>query len=304
MFQVGSRRKKSNPKIVVIIGPTASGKSDLAVSLAKKFDGEIISADSRQVYRGMNIGTGKIKEEETGRISHYLLDVADPQEKFSVAKYKNLAEKKIEEIINKKKLPIICGGTAFYVKAVADGIVVPEVAPDWKLRKKLENLETEELFDRLKKIDKERAKKIDEKNRRRLIRAIEIVDKTKKPVQKTKLEQKYEPLFVGIYVEREILYEKIEKRLDQRIEEGMIEEVKSLNKGGVSWERLESFGLEYRWIARYLQDKVDYNEMRDNLLTDIKKFSKRQMTWWKNDKRINWIKNYKEAEKLIKNTLF
>ncbi len=301
---MGTGRKKDNPKIIVIVGPTASGKSDLAVSLAKKFDGEIISADSRQVYKGMDIGTGKIKEEEMKGVPHYLLDVADPKEKFSVAKYKLLAEEKVEEIINKKKLPIICGGTAFYVSAIADGIIIPEVPPDWKLRKKLEELKTEELFNKLKKIDIGRAKKIDEKNRRRLIRAIEIVDKTKKPVQKTRIEQKYNPLFIGIQIEKEKLHERIKRRLDQRLEEGMIDEVMTLNKSGVSWKILEDFGLEYRWIARYLQNKIDYNEMYESLLTDIKKFSKRQMTWWKNDKRISWIKKYKEAEKLIKNNAF
>ncbi|MDP2967519.1 MAG: tRNA (adenosine(37)-N6)-dimethylallyltransferase MiaA, partial [bacterium] len=169
-------------KLIVILGPTASGKSELAVRLAKKFNGEVISADSRQVYKGMDIGTGKITKKEMQNIPHHLLNVTSPKRRFTVAQYRKLALKAIDKIFKKGKIPILCGGTGFYIQAVVDGIVIPEVKPDWRLRSNLEQLSTEELFNRLKKLDPKRAKTIDKKNRRRLIRALEIVIKTKKPV--------------------------------------------------------------------------------------------------------------------------
>ena len=164
-------------KLLIILGPTASGKSDLAVQLAKKYNGEIISADSRQVYKGLNIGTGKITKKEMSGIKHHLLDVTDPKKVFTVSQFKTLVEIAIADISSRGKLPIICGGTGFYIQAVVDNIILPEVPPNKKLREKLNKKTTTELFEILKKLDNERAKNIDAKNPRRLIRAIEIAEK-------------------------------------------------------------------------------------------------------------------------------
>ncbi len=296
-------KRNNNPKIVVILGPTSSGKSDLAVYLAKKFNGEVVSADSRQVYKGMNIGTGKITKKEMQRVPHHLLDVANPKRRFSVSQYKIFAEKAIEKIIKKKKLPLVCGGTAFYINSLVDGIVIPEVFPDWQLRKKMERKSAEELYQKLLKLDPSRAKNIDKNNKRRLIRALEIIEKTKKKIPKTKIKKIYSPLFLGMKIAQEDLNKKIDERLKKRLEQKMVNEVKKLKKSGVSFKRLEEFGLEYKWIALYLQEKVTYEKAVESLSTDIKKFSKRQMVWWKHDKRINWTEKYGEAERVIKDFL-
>jgi len=291
-------------KLIVVSGTTASGKSELAVKLAKKFNGEIISADSRQVYKGMNIGTGKITKKEMQGIPHYLLDVASPKRRFTVAQYRNLALKAINKIFRKDKIPILCGGTGFYIRAVVDGIVIPEVKPDWRLRSNLNKLSAAELYQKLKKLDPKRAKTIERKNKRRLIRAIEIVIKTKKPVPALKKNPlPYPVLMIGIKKEKKELSSLIRKRLLRRLKRGMIAEVKKLKKSGLSWKRLEEFGLEYRLVARFLQKKLNYQEMLKKLQKDIEHFAKRQMTWFKKEKRIQWIKNQKETEKLIEKFL-
>jgi tRNA dimethylallyltransferase len=288
-------------KIIIILGPTASGKSNLAVRLAKEINGEIISADSRQVYRGMDIGTGKITKEEMRGIPHHLLDVASPRKRFTVSQYKKLALEAIKKILKKNKIPIICGGTGFYIQAVVDGIVIPKVKPDWKLRKKLEKKTTQELYKILKKIDPKRAKNIDERNPRRLIRAIEIVKKTKKPVPPLAADPlPYPVLIIGIKKSQKELKKLIKKRLLKRLKAGLAEEVKKLKKSGLSWKKLEEFGLEYRQLAKCLQGLTLPEEMTALLQKDIEHFAKRQMTWFKKDKRIKWIKNYKKAEFLAK----
>lgn len=292
-------------KLIVILGPTASGKSDLAVRLAKKFNAEIISADSRQVYKGMDIGTGKISKKEMNGIPHHLLDAASPKRKFTVTQYRRLALLAINKILAKGKKAILCGGSPFYIRAVIDGITIPEIKPDWKLRKKLEKKSPAELFKILKKLDPRRAKAIDKFNPRRLIRAIEIVLKTKKPVPKFKENPlPYPVLILGIKKEKKELSSLIKKRLLKRLKGNkMANEVKKLRKSGLSWKRLEGFGLEYKWISKYLQNEISRQEMIYHLQKDIEHFAKRQMTWWKNDKRIKWIINKKEAERLVKKFL-
>ncbi len=326
-------------KIIVILGPTSSGKTDLSIKLAKKLDGEIISADSRQVYKGMNIGTGKVTKKEMAGIPHYLLDVANPKTRFSVAQYQKLALRAIKNIQNlpaqagknspptnfesqnkfgsKKisnsklvggKIPFLVGGTGFYIQSVADGIVIPEVKPDWRLRKKLEKLTTEQMFKKLKELDPKRAKSIDKHNPRRLIRALEIVLKSKRPVGSLSHSERFKTLFLGIKKDQKELNGLIKKRLLKRLDEGMINEVKRLHKSGISFKRLEEFGLEYRYVAQYLQGKLNYNEMVTKLEKEIEHYAKRQMTWFKRDKRIHWInphtkKKLNEVVKLCKNFL-
>ncbi len=303
-------------KLIVILGPTASGKSELAIKLAlrlgsgqtkKEFKingAEVISADSRQVYKGMDIGSGKISKKEMQGIPHYLLDVASPKRRFTVSQYQKLAKKAINKVLKKRKIPILCGGSGFYIQAVIDGIVIPKVKPDWLLRLNLNKLKTEKLFEKLKKLDKKRAENIDKNNRRRLIRALEIAIKTKKPIPTLKKNPlAYPVLIIGIKKEKEELKKLIRKRLLKRLKQGMIEEVKKLHKSGVSWKRLEEFGLEYRFVSQYLQNKINYEEMVKIIQKEIEHFVKRQMTWFKKDKRINWIKSQNKAEKLVKEFL-
>jgi tRNA dimethylallyltransferase len=295
--------KTKNYKLITILGPTASGKSELAVKLAKKLNGEIISADSRQVYKGIDIGTAKPTKKEMEGVPHYLLDVASPKRRFTVSQYRKLAIGAINKIFKKGKVPILCGGTGFYIQAVVDGIVIPEVKPDWKLRKKLEKKSPEELFEILKKLDLERAKTIEKENKRRLIRAIEICKKIGKvpPL-------KFEPLpypvsMLGIKRKKKELEERIRKRFFEWLKKGLILEVIKLRKMGISFKRIEEFGMHYREIARYLQNKIDEKEMLEKSIKEIQNYAKCQMTWFKKDSRIRWIRDYQEAEKLVKEFL-
>lgn len=289
--------KKNKPKIIVICGPTASGKSDLAVWLAKKIKGEVISADSRQVYKGLDIGSGKITKKEMKGITHYLLDVENPKKIFSVSDYKILAEKAINEIIMKEKVPIICGGTGFYIDAVVKNLVLPEVPPNLKLRNSLSKKTTESLYKILCKLDSERARSMDRNNKVRIVRAIEIAKALGK-VPKIQSSEIYRHLSIGINWPNEILQKRIRERLLKRIEVGMIEEVKNLHKNGLSWKRMHELGLEYRYISLYLQNKLSKEEIIEKLNTEICHYAKRQMTWFKRDKKIRWF-GVKERGKIL-----
>ena len=289
-------------KLVVILGPTASGKTDLSIKLAKKFNGEVVSADSRQVYKGMDVGSGKITKKEMAGIPHYLLDVASPKKRFSVAQYQKLALRTIKNIRKRNKIPFLVGGTGFYIQSIVDGIIIPEVKPDWKLRKKLEKLTTEQLFEKLKKIDPRRAALIDGHNPRRLVRALEIVLKTGTTVPAPSRAEglNLDILQIGIIKSSDELKKSINKRLINRLEKSaMINEVKKLRKT-LSWKRLEELGLEYRFVAQYIQNKISHEEMTYKIQMESEHYAKRQMTWFKRDKRIKWVKNYREAEKLTK----
>jgi tRNA dimethylallyltransferase len=291
-------------KLIAIVGPTASGKSDLAVQLAQKFDGEIISADSRQVYKGLDIGSAKITREEMRGIPHYLLDIASPKRSFTVAQYQKLALKAIRKIQKKGKLPILVGGSSFYIYSVIDGIVIPEVKPDFKLRKKLEKLSTQKLYEKLKALDHARSIAIDPQNRRRLIRALEIVIKTGKPVPKfEKKPPPYPVLMIGIERTSEELRKRIKKRLLYRIDRGLVNEVRQLRKSGLSWKRLENFGLEYRYVAQYLEKKLTKQEMIARIQRETEAFARRQIAWFKKDPRIHWIFTYSQAQNLVKSYL-
>ena len=291
-------------KLIVIVGPTSSGKTDLSIKLAKKFNSEIISADSRQVYKGMNIGTGKVTKKEMQGIPHYLLDVVKPKTRFDIIKYRKLALKAIEKIQKKNKLPILVGGTGFYIQAVIDGIIIPPVKPDWKLRSQLEKQGAKLLFKRLRKLDPKRAKTIEKDNKRRLIRALEIIIKTKKPIPPlVKKPSGFNVLMIGIKKPDKELKKAINQRLLKRLKIGLIAEVKKLHKQGVSWKRLEEFGLEYRYLALYLQNKLSKQEMIEKLQKEIEHYAKRQMTWFKRNPRIKWIKTYDKAKILAKDFL-
>ncbi len=290
-----------NMKIIVILGQTSTGKSDFAVEIAKFINGEIISADSRQVYKNMDLGSGKITKKEMRGIPHHLLDVVSPSKIFSVSDFQKLATQKIDEIFSRERAPIICGGTGFYIDSIINGTTFPKVPPNKKLRKILDKKSAEQLFEMLKKLDKERALNIDKNNKVRLIRAIEIVQALGKvpPVKDGSLKILPEPSFlkIGLTLPPEILKERIKNRLLARLKKGMINEIDNLHKNGLSWKRMEALGLEYRYGALYIQKKISKDEMIQKINTESWHYAKRQKTWWKRDQNIIWIDPNKEEDK-------
>jgi tRNA dimethylallyltransferase len=301
--------KTEKPKIIVVLGTTASGKTALGVKLAAKYNGEIISADSRQVFKGMDIGTGKdLIEYKVGRkkIPYHLIDVVSPNTEFNLAKYQKLANLAIKDILSRGKLPIIVGGTGLYLQAIIDGYQLTKGVPDPKRRAELDAMTALELFKIVEKMNAEFAHHLnnsDKNNPRRLIRYIEIMEQGEntKPVKK---QDKYNFLLLGLSWPDDVLRERIMARLKSRLEkENMVGEIENLQADGVSWQRLNSFGLEYRFIAYYLQGKMEYQEMIEKLGIAIYRFAKRQKTWFKRwekqGRKIEWIKDLKAAEKLI-----
>jgi tRNA dimethylallyltransferase len=281
---------KTLPKIVVILGPTATGKSDYAVKLARTWNGEIISADSRQVYCGLDIGAGKITKREMKGVPHHLLDVADPKGiRYTVEDFKHDGKKAIDDILKRGKLPIICGGTGFYIDTLIFNETYPNVQPNQKLRAQLAKKSADVLMREITKLDPRRAKTLDPLNKVRIIRAIEVA-RALGSVPKVKRTEQYETLFIGLTSTTEKLRERIHKRLLKRMKgDKMIREVKNLHKKGVSWERMHAFGLEYRYVALYLQKKLSREDMLTQLENQIVDFSKRQMTWFKRNKSIHWF---------------
>jgi len=314
--------KSSNKnKVIVILGPTSSGKTSLAVKLAYKYKGEIVSADSRQVYRGMDVGTGKDLSEfsfktdngEKIDIPYHLIDVCDPMEKFDIVRWNREAKITIDEILKKRKTPIVVGGTGLYIQSLVDNYDFSKVRENKKGREVLEKKSKEELLSILKDLKKEFVEELDSNdfgNKRRLIRYVEILkeDKNFSINKSVKQDFKYDFLLLGLFTSREDVNRKIEKRLLDRIEqEGMINEVKSLHKSGVSWKRFEELGLEYKHISRYLNGKMEYEEMLEKLNIAIRQFAKRQMTWFRRWERqgvkIEWVQNEEDAGKIIENFL-
>jgi tRNA dimethylallyltransferase len=291
-------------KVLVIVGPTASGKSDLAVRLAKKFNAEVISADSRQVYKGLDIGTGKITKEEMLGIPHHLLSVADPKKQFSGSDYRKLGEKAVKDILKKEKLPIVVGGTGFYIDILSCAINFPEVPPNQELRNKLSEKDTETLLKMLAKKDPVRAQELDPHNKLRIIRALEIVE-VLGTVPKIKSENvPYQFIYVGLKPDQEKLEKRICERLLERLP-GMIKEAKKLHSSGLSYDRMHELGLEYRYLSEYLKGNLNKEEMIEKLNIEIRKYSKRQMTWFKRNKKIKWFEpqEYKEVEKYLNKLL-
>ena len=294
-------------RILVVAGPTASGKSDLAITLARRFDGEIISADSRQVYRGLDVATGKVTKAERRLVRHWLLDVASPARQYSVARFVRDARTAIRDITRRGKLPIICGGTGFWIDALVYGRNIPDVKPDAKLRGKLNKLSVGHLYARLKKLDPDRAATIDHHNKVRLVRALEIVLTTGKPVPKNSMiyhtVPEYEVLYLGVGLPWKKLTGRIERRVDSRLRGGMVAEAKRLYGNGLSFRRMASLGLEYRWLARFLKGDITRRELRDGILKDDLAYAKRQTTWWRRNPHIRWVRTKSDALSLTKSFL-
>jgi tRNA dimethylallyltransferase len=264
-------------KVIVILGQTASGKSDLAVMAARKFGGEVISADSRQIYKGLNIGTNKITRKEMRGVSHHLLDIASPKRRFSVSRFKNLAEKEMKNIVARGKIPIICGGTGFYIDAIVRGLVLPEVPPDRALRKVMERKDAEDLFKILKKLDARRAANIDRHNRARLIRAIEIAQAFGKVPKLKETPPPFEFIKLGLRLPDADLKLKLRKRTQRMFRQGLLLEIKKLKKAGIGEKRLHELGFEY------------FHPEPEKVTQDNFKYAKRQITWFKRDKDIKWF---------------
>lgn len=285
-------------KLIVILGPTASGKSEQALKLAKKFNGEIISADSRQIYKEMNIGTAKpenlkIKNRTyaSGGIPHHLVNIVKPSQKFSVAEYKELAIKIIRDITRRGKIPILAGGTGLYISSVVDNIEIPKVKPNLKLRKKLENKSLVVLLKQLKKLDIVTFNNIDKKNKRRIIRALEVTISTGKPFSAQR--EKGSPLFnclrIGLDMPREKLYKKIDDRIEKMFKAGLINETKSLAKK-YSWKLPAMSGIGYKEIGMYLKSEITLEKTKELIKFATHSYARRQMTWFKKDKKIKWVK--------------
>jgi len=292
-------------KLIVILGPTASGKSELALKLAKELNAEIVSADSRQIYKGMDIGTAKPVKKERKIIKHYLIDIKKPNQLYTVWEYKRNAIGTINQIIKRDKVPFLVGGTGLYIKAIVDNLEIPKVKPDWKLRKSLElKIKTQglkSLYDELIKIDPEAAYIVDSQNPRRIIRALEVAIKSKKPFsqQRKKGKSLFDVLEIGLNVSEGKLKEKIEKRVDKMVKMGLVKEVENLIE--IYDKNLFTFDtIGYREIIDYLTKKISLAKAIEKIKKNTWHFAKRQMTWFKKDERIIWVKNQKEAEKLVK----
>jgi len=269
----------TSQKIIVVVGPTASGKSDFAVALAKKENGEIISSDSRQVYRGLDIGTGKITEEEMAGVPHHMIDIIDIHQSFSVADYEAIATPIIIDILKRGKTPIICGGTGQYIDALIYKNTFAKVPPNEVLRRELETKTNEELFLKLQEQDQARAEKIDKHNKVRLVRALEIIEQEGKVPVLQDAQFRYPTEIYLLSPSKEVLRTRIETRLRKRLDLGMLEEGRRLLTENFSTKKLASLGLEYIWMNHYLQGTYSYEEMESKLLTSIWHYAKRQMTW-------------------------
>lgn len=322
----------SDKPLIVILGPTASGKSETALKLAKKLNGEIVSADSRQIYRGMNVGTAKMtRDKKSIRLSgglaalasklaeearnkklrpviingipHYLIDIINPDEDFSVAEYKKFAIEIIRDIQRRGKIPILVGGTGLYISAVVDNIEIPKVKPNPALRKKLEKMPLGKLLEKLEKLDPKTIKIIDKKNKRRIIRALEVTISTGKPFsgQRKKGKPLFDILEIGIEAPRKTLYKKIDQRVNKMIRQGLIEETRKLAKK-YSWKLPSMSGIGYKQIGMYLCGEITLKKAKELIKFATHAYVRRQMTWFRKDKRIKWVKPDSESNlnKIVK----
>lgn len=284
-------------QVIVIAGPTASGKTKLAIELAKKINGEIISCDSMQIYKEMNIGTAKPTEQEQKEVKHYMIDIISPNERFSVSDYKKMAENQIEKILKNGKVPILVGGTGLYVNSLIYGIEFLEIEFDERYRqqleKRVENEGLEKLYEEAKKIDEDAMKSISPNDKKRILRVLEIfhqtgMTKTKQDELSRKNGPKYDYKVFAINLERETLYDRINKRVDQMIENGLIEEVKSI------YEKYNSFptamqGIGYKEVVEYIKEDITKEEMIEKIKQESRRYAKRQLTWFRKNKEIIWL---------------
>ncbi|MEG2718959.1 MAG: tRNA (adenosine(37)-N6)-dimethylallyltransferase MiaA [Clostridia bacterium] len=274
------------PKLVVIAGTNASGKSALGIELAKHYGGEIVSADSRQVFRGLNLGSGKVMPEEMKGVPHHLIDVCDAGDYYSMADFQHMAYAAIDDILSRGKIPFLVGGTGLYIACVADGYVLSGIMPDLAYRAELEKSSTEQLYEML--IEQRPETDVEPKNRNRVMRALEKLHDGDKATPSQV--PRYNTLRLGVTHEREVLRQRIDERLERRLQAGMIDEVRGLLDAHVSDVFLQKLGLEYRLITQYLLGEIESEEEMTQLLSNaIKQFAKRQMTWFRRDKAIQWL---------------
>lgn len=287
----------NKPKVIVICGSTASGKTALSIQLAQKINGEIISSDSMQIYKNMNIGTAKPDKQEMQGIKHYLLDFVEPNQRYSVADYKKDAENAIEDILQKGKVPIIVGGTGLYVDSLIYGIEYPNIEFDENYRKKLEKRAEKEglekLYEEARKIDPQAMEKISRNDQKRILRVLEIYNatgktKTEQEIESRKNEVKYDYRVFAINMDREKLYDRINKRVDIMIQKGLIEEVENLLKKYNEFPTAMQ-GLGYKEVVEYIQGKVLKEDMIENIKRESRRYAKRQITWFKKNKQTIWI---------------
>jgi tRNA dimethylallyltransferase len=287
------------PRLLVILGPTASGKSALGIALARRYQGEIVSADSRQIYRGLDIGTAKVTPEERALVPHHLLDVVEPDENYTVAQFQQDAIAAIDAILRREHLPLLAGGSPHYIQSVVENLAIPRISPQPELRAQLEARPLHELVAQLEKLDPQSAASIDRNNPRRIIRALEVCLVSGQPfsAQRGVREPRYTPLFMGIDWPREELYRRIDQRIDERMQQGLVQEVQALLDGGLSPDRLESFGLEYRFVSRWLRAELSSeSEMVQKLKYASHDFTRRQLSWFRKMPEIVWLKGGPELE--------
>lgn len=309
-------KKSKLPKIIAVLGPTASGKTALGIELAKKFQGEIISADSRQIYKYMDIGTakesGEMKKDENGRpyllvqgVRHYGIDLVDPGQTYTVAEFKQYAIELIGEILKRRHLPLLVGGTGFYVRAIVENLDIPKVAPNKKLRKSFEEKSLEDLVKLLKDVDPQSAKKVDLKNKRRVLRALEVAILTGQSFtqQQKKGPKLFDALEIGLEIDRAKLYERIDKRVEQQFKDGLVEETQKLVNRKYKWELPSLSGIGYKEAGQYLRGEISLDRAKELIKFRTHDYARRQLTWFNKDKKIKWIKTSKEAEKLVKKFL-
>ncbi|KPJ85528.1 hypothetical protein AMJ57_02710 [Parcubacteria bacterium SG8_24] len=308
------KRRLQRPKLVVITGPTAAGKTSLSLRIAKRFGGEVVSADSRQLYRGTEIGSDIIPGKWVGRgrarhyvaegISHHLTAFLEPDEPITLAEYREMALRKIDEIIGRGRLPIVVGGTGLYIRAIVDNLRIPEVPPDRAMRRKLGRKTTPQLFARLKRRDPAYAARISPNNRRYLIRALEVIEATGKPFSKLqgKGRAHYDVLQLGVTRPREELYGRIESRVDEQIEEGLVKEARRLSKR-FGWDIPPMTALGHRQLKGYLEGQITLEEAIRLIKRDTRRYAKRQLTWFRRDRRIRWVSGVQEAESLVRRFL-
>lgn len=289
----------SLPKLVVILGPTASGKSALGIALALRWQGEIVSADSRQVYQGLDIGTAKVTLAERHLVPHHLLDVAEPNDVYTVAQFQRDAIAAVTAILARERQPFLVGGSAHYIQTVVDHFDMPHIPPQPELRAELQARPLGELLAQLETLDPQCAASIDKNNPRRVIRALEVCLVSGRPfsAQRRVAAPLFDCLLLGICWERELLYRRIDRRIDERVQQGLIQEAQGLLASGVSHERLDALGLEYRFVSRLLRGEfASEAEMIQRLKYASHDFTRRQLTWFQRDKRIHWIEGHEEAD--------